>query len=121
MALQGLAAQGMSEETAQAPRPTLPLTVESPIAWAEFVIDHVELRKFYRERGVRCFDCCAAEIESIAKGAQVHAGGPHGAFDAAQLVADLNELAKKHPFSEATAYNPGLLARLLDFLFPSKS
>lgn len=111
----------MSQQADDPPVPRLPLTVDSPIFWAEELIDHQELRKFYREKGVRCFNCCAVEIETFAQGAKVHAGGPHGGFDAAKLVEDLNALAKKHPFSPATAWNPSLLARLLEFLFPAKA
>lgn len=110
----------MSEPQQDPPEPALPLTVDSPIFWAEELIDHVELRKFYKSRGVRCFACCAAEIETFAAGAKVHAGGPHGAFDAPGLVAELNALAIQHPFRPETAWNPGLIARVLEFLFPDK-
>jgi len=103
------------------PEPTLPLTVDSPIFWAEELIDHIELRKFYAQRGIKCFACCCVEVETFAQGAKVHAGGPYGAFDAAQVVQELNLLAKQHPFDAKTQYNPGLLARAMDFLFPSQS
>lgn len=106
-------------EPAEPPEPKLPLTVDSPIAWAELLVDNNELQRFYREKKVRCFFCCAAEAETFAQGAKVHAGGPHGAFEADKLVAELNELARKHPFREETAYNPSLWARLLGWLFPS--
>ncbi|MBX3473446.1 MAG: hypothetical protein KF754_03620 [Planctomycetes bacterium] len=100
------------------PAPSLPLKVDSPIFWAEELIDHVELRKFYTERGIRCFACCAAEAETFEQGSKVHSSGPHGSFDPAKLVEELNALAAKHPFKPETAYNPGLLARLMEFLFP---
>lgn len=103
------------------PEPSLPLTVDSPIFWAEELIDHNELRKFYAERGIKCFACCCVEVETFAQGAKVHAGGPHGAFDAAKVVDELNALARQHPFDPKTQYNPGLLARVIDFLFPDKA
>ncbi|MCC6465185.1 MAG: hypothetical protein IT463_07605 [Planctomycetes bacterium] len=103
------------------PEPKLPLTVDSPIAWAELLVDNDELQRFYKAKGVHCFFCCAAEAETFAQGARVHAGGPHGAFDAGKLVAELNELGRKHPFREETAYDPSLWARLLGWLFPADS
>ncbi|MBE7492999.1 MAG: hypothetical protein HS108_14755 [Planctomycetes bacterium] len=109
----------MSDPTDK-PEPALPLTADSPIFWAEELIDHVELRRFYAERGIKCFACCAAEAETFAQGARVHAGGPFGAFDAAKLVEELNALARKHPFKPETAWNPGLFSRVLEFLFPAK-
>jgi hypothetical protein len=111
----------MSEPAEDPPQPSLPMTVDSPIFWAEELIDHVELRAFYKAKGVKCFACCAAEIETFADGAKVHAGAPYGAFDAATLVDELNALAKRHPFSPKTAYNPGIFAKLLDLLFPGKA
>jgi len=113
----------MSEpaETEEPLQPSLPIKLDSPVFWAEELIDHVELRKFYAERGIKCFSCCAAEAETFEQGAKVHAGGPHGAFDPAKLVEELNALAKKHPFKPETAYNPGLLVRMLEFLFPAKA
>ena len=100
--------------------PALPLKVEDPISFAEALIDHVELRKFYKSRGVHCFGCGAAESETFAEGAQVHAGGPYGRFDAQKLVDDLNELGKKHPYSNVTRIELSLTRSLLSWLFPSK-
>lgn len=120
MAVQRLGAEAVSEADNEPPQPTLPLTVESPIAWAEEFIDHEELRRYYKQKGIKCFACCAAEAETFAAGAKVHAGGPHGAFDPTSVVEELNALAKKHPFRQETAYNPGLFARVLEFLFPGK-
>jgi hypothetical protein len=110
----------MTDASNEPPEPSLPLTVDSPIFWAEELIDHKQLRAFYKQKGVRCFACCAAEIETFAEGAKVHAGGPHGAFDAAKLVDELNALAREHPFNPTTAYNPSLFAKALDLLFPNK-
>lgn len=109
-----------SSENDELAVPALPMKADSPIFWAEELIDHVELRKFYAERGIKCFACCAAEAETFEQGAKVHAGGPHGAFDPAKLVEELNALAKKHPFKPETAWKPGVIARVLDFLFPAK-
>ena len=97
--------------------PSLPLTVDSPIAWAEILIDNKALRAFYKERNVHCFDCCAAEEETFAEGAKVHEGGPYGTFDPQKLVDELNELAKKHPMDEKTHVNMTLFRRLVDRLF----
>lgn len=105
---------------AEAPEPTLPLTVDSPISWAEVFIDHVELRRFYEEKRVRCFACCAADAETFSEGARVHAGGPHGSFDPQKIVDGLNALAKTHPFRPETAFDPGILSRVLGWIFPSK-
>jgi hypothetical protein len=97
--------------------PKLPLTVDSPIAWAEFLIDHDALRAFYKERNIHCFDCCAAEAETFAEGAKVHEGGPYGGFDAQKIVDELNELAKQHPVKESDLQPRGLLKRAIDLLF----
>lgn len=112
----------MSTESDQADEssldePKLPLTVDSPIAWAEVLIDHAALSAFYKEHGVRCFDCCAAEAETFAEGAKVHEGGPYGGFDAQKLVDGLNELAKQHPFDETKYVKPTLFRRAIDLLF----
>jgi hypothetical protein len=96
------------------------LTLDSAIIQAEELIAHDELRAFYKERGVRCFGCLAAEKETFAQGANVHAGGPFGGFDAAQIVAGLNELVRAHPFDPAQAHRPTLLKRLVDLVFPSE-
>lgn len=97
--------------------PKLPLTVDSPIAWAELLIDHDALRAFYKERGVHCFDCCAAEAETFAEGAKVHEGGPYGGFDAQKIVDGLNELAKQHPVQESDLQPRSLLKRAIDLMF----
>ncbi|MBX3459413.1 MAG: hypothetical protein KF696_05500 [Planctomycetes bacterium] len=99
--------------------PRLPLTVDSPIAWAEFLIDHAALREYYDKRNIKCFNCCAAEAETFAQGAKVHEGGPWGAFDAAKVVEDLNELAKQHPFDKSKYKPPSLWRSMVDLLFPS--
>ncbi|MCA8914064.1 MAG: hypothetical protein KDB90_01530 [Planctomycetes bacterium] len=109
----------MADEEESPPEPKLPLTVDSPVVWAEFLIDHKALREFYKANNVMCFDCCAAEVETFAQGAKVHEGGPHGAFDPQKLVDGLNELAKKHPFDEKTYVPQTLMRRVVDLLFPS--
>ena len=110
-----------------ADEPKLPLTVDSPIFWAELLIDHDALQAFYRKRNIKCFLCCAAEKETFAQGAKVHEGGPHGAFDAAKVVDELNALAKDNPVKPEQLRAPTLaesvksvLARCVDLLFPSK-
>lgn len=100
--------------------PKLPLTIDSPIAWAEFLVDHAALREYYDKHDIKCFNCCAAEAETFAQGAKVHEGGQWGAFDAQMVVDDLNELAKKHPFDKAKYQPPSLLRSLLNLLFPDK-
>lgn len=112
---------------ADADEPRLPLTVDSPIFWAELLIDHDALQAFYRKRNIKCFLCCAAEKETFAQGAKVHEGGPHGAFDAAKVVDELNALAKDNPVKPEQLRAPTLaetvksmLARCVDLLFPSK-
>jgi hypothetical protein len=109
-----------SKENDDPGEPTLPMTVDSPIFWAEFLVDHDVLRDYYKEHGIKCFDCCAAEAESFAEGAKVHEGGPYGAFDPEQVVKDLNELAKEHPFDEKNFRPPTLTNKIIDFLFPSE-
>jgi len=106
----------VTEPEAQDDTPKLPLTVESPIAWAEEFIAHDALKAYYKEHGIRCFACCAAVAETFAQGAKVHEGGPHGAFDAAKVVADLNDLAARHPLTEAPE-SKGLLRKLIDLFF----
>ena len=100
--------------------PSLPLKLTAPIALAEVLIDHEELRKFYKARGVHCFGCGAAEAETFAEGAEVHAGGPFGKFDAQKLVDELNELGKKHPYREETKIELTLTRQVVEWLFPSK-
>lgn len=107
----------MADDEQMPAEPKLPLTVDSPIAWAELLIDHDALSAFYKERGVHCFDCCAAEAETFAEGAKVHEGGPYGGFDAQKLVDSLNELAKQHPFDEAKYVRLSLFRRAIDLLF----
>jgi hypothetical protein len=99
--------------------PKLPLTVDSPIAWAEMFIDHKALRDYYDKHGIKCFDCCAAEKETFATGAKVHEGGPFGVFNPEKVVEDLNALAKQHPFDESTYAPQTLWRRVVDLLFPS--
>jgi hypothetical protein len=111
----------MTEAAAEPAEPTLPLTVDSPIAWAEFLIDHAALRAYYDRQGIHCFNCCAAEAETFASGAKVHAGGPYGAFEPQKVVDELNALAKEHPFNPATYKRRTLMTRVLDILFPSQS
>ncbi|MDC1142713.1 hypothetical protein OAU50_06450 [Planctomycetota bacterium] len=108
-----------TEHPDEDPTPTLPLTVDSPIMFAEALIDNVALKAYYKQHDIQCFYCCAA-AESFKDGAKVHEGGSHGAFDAEQVVKDLNELAKKHPYKEETAHDPRLFRRILDFMFPSE-
>jgi hypothetical protein len=109
------------EKTSENREPSLPLTLDDPIAFAEVLIDHMELRKFYKARGIHCFGCGAAESESFREGAEVHAGGPYGRFDAQKLVDELNELGKKHPYSKETHIELSLTRTLMGWLFPSNN
>jgi hypothetical protein len=68
-------------------------TAETRIFEAELAIDWDQLKAFYRERGIHCLNCPAAEIESFADGAKLHK------FDLDDHLASLNRLAKEHPFS----------------------
>jgi hypothetical protein len=106
-----------SEENDAPEEPHLPLTVDSPIYWAECLVDHDALRDFYKEHGVHCFDCCATEVETFAEGARVHEGGPYGGFDPEKIVEGLNEIAQKHPFDESTYVERTLFRRVVDMLF----
>lgn len=113
-----------SNKTEEPDEPHLPLTVDSPIYWAECLIDLDALRAYYREEGIKCYYCCASGAETFAQGAKVHEGGPWGGFDAEKVVRDLNELAEKHPLDEAKYRPKGLLERLVGLVFssePSKS
>jgi hypothetical protein len=107
-------------EAPEEKEPSLPMSIDDPIAFAEVLIDHVELRKFYKERNVHCFGCGAAEAETFREGAEVHAGGPFGRFDPQKLVDELNELGKKHPYSKETHIELSLTRSLLEWIFPSK-
>jgi hypothetical protein len=114
-------------DASDADEPKLPLTVDSPIFWAELLIEHEALQAFYRKRNIKCFLCCAAEKETFAQGAKVHEGGPHGAFDAAKVVDELNALAADNPVKPEQLRAPtiaetvkSVLARCVDMLFPSK-
>lgn len=98
--------------------PKLPMTVDSPIIWAEYLIDHKALRAYYDKHDIKCFNCCAAEAETFAQGSRVHQGGPHGTFDAEQVVADLNALAKKHPLDPDKLEKPSILRSIAGTLFP---
>jgi hypothetical protein len=97
--------------------PKLPMTVDSPIIWAEALVDGEALKAYYAEHNIKCFLCCAAEAETFAEGAKVHEGGPHGAFKAEKVVEDLNALAKEHPFDPAKAPKDGILKTLVDWMF----
>lgn len=108
----------MADELAD-DKPRLPLTVDSPIAWAEALIDLDTLKAFYEKRNIKCFMCCAAEKETFAQGAKVHEGGPFGAFNAGKVVEALNELAKEHPLDESKYAKPTLTQRVMNLLFPS--
>ena len=110
----------MSNDDNEPIEPKLPLTVDSPIFWAEILIDNVELRKFYDARKVKCWDCCAAEVETFAMGAKVHEGGPYGALEPQKLVDELNDLAKNHPFKEETRVDLTLTRRIVEFFFSGK-
>jgi hypothetical protein len=99
--------------------PKLPLTVDSPIVWAELLIDHKALREYYNNKGIKCYDCCAAEKETFVFGAKVHEGGPFGTFDAQKVVDDLNEIAREHPFDPETYVPRTFFRRVVDLLFPS--
>jgi len=97
--------------------PKLPLTVDSPIAWAEFLVDNEKLAEYYKANGIRCMDCCAAEAETFAQGAKVHEGGPYGGFDAAKVIEDLNALGKEHPFDPDKHVPKSLLRKIVDVFF----
>ncbi len=99
--------------------PALPLTVDSPIIWAEELIDADALKAYYAKHNIKCHLCCAAEAETFAQGAKVHEGGPFGAFKAEKVVEDLNALAREHPFDASKVHQGGLLRTLLDWIFPS--
>lgn len=107
----------MAEDSDEPIEPKLPLTVESPIAWAEFLIDREKLAEYYKSKGIHCLDCCAAEAETFEQGAKVHAGGPYGAFDAAEVVEELNALAKEHPFDPDKHVQKSLVQRVVDMFF----
>jgi hypothetical protein len=107
----------MANDAQESEEPKLPLTVDSPIAWAEFLIDRDALRDYYKSKGIRCLDCCAAEAETFAEGAKVHEGGPFGGFDAAVVVDELNALGAKHPVVPGKDKPRSLLARILDMFF----
>jgi hypothetical protein len=109
---------GVSDDTPQDDTPKLPLTVDSPIFWAEELIENTALHAFYAEHGIRCFDCCAAFVETFKQGAEVHKGGPHGGFDPEKIVEGLNRLAADHPRPEDDGPKGliGLLKRLVRWL-----
>lgn len=109
-----MAAENMSD------KPKLPMTVDSPIFWAEALIDLDTLKAFYEKRGIKCFMCDAAAAETFAQGAKVHEGGPYGAFNAEKVVEALNALAKEHPLDESKYAKPTLAQRMLNLLFPSE-
>lgn len=100
--------------------PTLPMTVDSPIFWAEELVDREVLKAYYKEHGIRCLDCCAAEAETFAEGARVHEGGTFGTFDPEKVVADLNKLAEEHPMDAEKYRRKPLLERIVGLLFPSE-
>ncbi len=79
------------------------------------------LRNYYRQQGIKCFECCAAGVETFAEGAKVHEGGPFGTFDPEKVVKDLNDLAEKHPLDESKYQKKTLWARIVDLLFPSET
>lgn len=79
-------------------------TPDSLIVEAEEKIAFAALRSFYRERGIKCFYCPAAEVETFADGAKLHK------FDLDAHLAALNELAATHPFNGVPE---GWFARLL--------
>lgn len=101
--------------------PSLPLKAGDPVWFAEALICHRALRRFYDEKGIRCFGCNAAEAETFEQGAKVHESGGLGGFDAKALVAELNELARKNPYREETEYDPSLLRKLINLIFPSST
>lgn len=96
--------------------PELPLTVDSPIWFPEMLVDNPTLKAYYAEHNIKCFGCCAA-AETFKEGAKVHEGGPSGAFNAEKVVADLNELANKHPYKEETADDLSLRKKIIDLIF----
>jgi hypothetical protein len=96
------------------------MTVESPISWAEFLVENEALKAYYAKHNIKCFMCCAAEKETFAVGAKVHEGGRFGGFNAEKVVEDLNSLAKEHPYDPSKVVKPSLLRKLLDLLFPSE-
>lgn len=87
--------------------PLAPLTLDSLIVDAEERIAWDALQNFLRDKGIKCFGCSAAVIETFSAGACIHG------FDAAALVQELNALALEHPFtmeSVARADQPGFFA-----------
>jgi hypothetical protein len=107
---------GVSDDNTLDDTPRLPLTVDSPIFWAENFIALDALKAYYKEHGIKCFGCCAAEAETFTQGAEVHKGGPHGGFDPEKVVEGLNRLAADHPRPKDDKPK-SLLRRLVDMLF----
>ncbi len=97
--------------------PKLPLKVDDPIHFAEQLVDFEALKAYYREKNIQCLLCDAALVETFAQGARVHGGGQWQAFDAQQVVNDLNDLAKAHPFRKESIPDTSLLGRLKAMLF----
>ncbi len=77
------------ESTPSAPR----FTPDSLIYEAELAVDWESLKQFYRERGIHCLNCPAAEIETFADGAKLHK------FDIDRHLQELNRLAAEKPFT----------------------
>ncbi len=96
--------------------PKLPLKLDDPISNAEQLVDFETLKAYYREKNIQCLLCDAALAETFAQGAKVHGGGKWEAFDAEQIVRELNELAAKHPFRKEAVPDLSLLARIKAWL-----
>lgn len=90
-----------------ASQPFEPLTPDSLVVEAEERIDWTALKRFYRERGIKCLNCPAAEIENFRDGAKLHG------FDLDAHIQALNALALSDPFR---AYPPGPVRRFVRWL-----
>ncbi|MCC6575456.1 MAG: hypothetical protein IT462_16890 [Planctomycetes bacterium] len=111
----------MPDSDEESLEPKLPLKLDDPISNAEMLIDFPALQAYYREKKIQCLLCDAAMAETFAQGAKVHGGGKWGAFDAEQVVRDLNELAKRHPFRKESVPDLSLIGRLKSWLFKPKT
>ena len=78
----------------QPPRDTLPFTADTLIVEAEQHVDWKTLKTYYRNKGIKCYLCPAAEIETFAQGAKIHK------FDLEHNLAELNRLAREAPLMD---------------------
>lgn len=82
-----------------------PLGAETLIFEAEERISWDALKAFYKERGIKCLNCPAAEVETFAEGAKLHK------FDLDEHLAELNQLMLDRPFD---GYPKGWFGSLID-------